>query len=95
MYSVVKKVQRPSRALPATRRKYPFPDMALGDMFFVAGAHDRQQSFTTYVGEVQRKMAPKKFSVRRCWMRKVKGVWQLAEPGERGAAEGLGVWRTK
>lgn len=72
------------------RRKYPFEDMEIGQHFFVEGK--TKNTLGTHVTTVGKQLG-KKFSTRLCHMKKIKGSWRLCEPTDKGAVQGVGVWR--
>lgn len=91
-----KKVPVPAVVRPpvvARRRKYPFDDMKVGQHFFVP---DREKNtLSTHASTVGKKLGFK-FETRLCWMKKDKAEgWLPAEEGERGAHQGIGVWRVE
>jgi hypothetical protein len=73
------------------RRKYPFEEMAVGQHFFVEGKS--KNTLGTHVTTVGKQLG-RKFSTRLCHMKKVKQKWQLCEADDKGAVQGIGVWRT-
>lgn len=73
------------------RRKWPVDTMPAGDVFFLPGRTTK--SVSAYLSRVSKPLKDKKFSAIHCWMREVKGGWELAEAGDAGAVEGVGVWR--
>jgi hypothetical protein len=78
------------RPRAARRRKYPFEDMEVGQHFFVEGK--LKNTLGTHVTTVGKQLG-RKFSTRLCHMCKVKGEWELCEPDDKGAVQGVGVWR--
>jgi hypothetical protein len=81
-------VRRPRQA---RRRKYPFEDMAIGQHFFVEGK--TKNTLGTHVTTVGKQLG-RTFSTRLCFMRRDgRGHWQLCEPSDAGAVQGVGVWR--
>lgn len=81
-----------TRAGAAKRRKYPFEDMAVGAMFFAPGK--TAASLGTHASKVGSALG-RKFSVRSCTMRQVDDAWQLCEPEDKDAVDGVGVWRVE
>lgn len=93
MYKVQRGVPKPGalEARTRRRRKYPYEEMRVGDMFFVDGS--TRHTIATYAYAVGKQLG-KKFSARRCWCRRLaNGEWELVEPGDKGAVQGVGVWR--
>lgn len=73
-------------------RKYPFETMKVGEMFFLA---ERERNTMVPHASATGKKLGKKFATRMCHCRLVKGVWTPCEPDEKGAVQGVGVWRTE
>lgn len=84
-------VPAPKRKPPPVRRKWPLLDMDVDDMFFVPGR--TKNNLATYCSTAGTKLG-RKFITRLCWMKgsDEKG-WTIAEPNEKGAVQGIGVWR--
>lgn len=78
---------------PVVRRKYPFEDMEIDDMFFVPDeTENRLASYASHIG----KRLGRKFSTRLCWMLKTPDEgWVPAAKGVTNAVQGIGVWRTE
>lgn len=76
----------------AKPRKYPFEQMALGQMFFIAGK--TRNTLSTYFSTVGKKLGMK-FSSRMVYMCNDNGVLRLCEASTPGAVRGLGVWRVE
>lgn len=74
----------------ARRPKYPFETMEVGAMFFVPGKP--RGRLVTYVSTMAKKLG-RKFTTRHLHMRETVEGFVVAEAGERGAVEGVGVWR--
>ena len=94
MFDVQKKVPVPKMQTSnrqGRNRKYPFKDMKEGDMFFVPGK--TRNTMSTHVSDTGRKLGVK-FTTRLCYMRQTIEGWVPAEPDEKGAVLGIGVWRT-
>lgn len=92
MLSIIRGVPIPDVARPKApqRRKYPFEELEVGEMFF---APDKTRSgLATHVSAVGKKLG-RKFSARKTFMRVVKGQWAPCEEGDPGAVAGVGVWR--
>lgn len=81
-------VTRPPIA--ARRRKYPFDDMKVGQHFFVPDK--TKNTLSTHASTVGKKLGMK-FETRLCWMKRVDKEWVPCEETERGAHQGIGVWR--
>lgn len=98
LLAVQKGVPMPAIKRPGAtrRRKYPIDTMAVGDMFFEPGRSSR--GLSAYICRIAKGLTAK-FSTRSCWMRKVRvgDVWKWKEcaPGDKGAVQGAGVWRTE
>lgn len=94
MLKVQKKVPLPKAIRPAVpaRRKYPFVDMQVGDMFFIPGRE--KNNLTTHASTVGKQLG-RKFVTRLCHMRETKEGWEPCAPEDKGAKTGIGVWRTK
>lgn len=92
MYEVRKNVPQPkvTRVAPAQRRKYPFEDMDVGDMFFVP--HKTKNTLATHVSTVGKKL-DRKFTTRLITMVRSEDGWELCDPAVKGAVMGIGVWR--
>ena len=77
---------------PGERRrlKYPFEDMAVGDMFFVPNRD--KNTLAAYVWSVGKEL-DRKFSTRMTWMTQIDGQWKPANPEDPKAVRGIGVWR--
>lgn len=75
------------------QRKYPFEEMAVGDMFFVP--HRKKNNLTTHVSTVGKDLG-KKFTTRLTHMRKTSaGKWEPCDPDQKDSVQGVGVWRTE
>lgn len=94
MHEVQKNVPVPKVVKPEApkRRKYPFEDMAVGDMFFVPGK--AKNTLTTHTSTVGKKLG-RKFITRLTYMVETLEGWQQAGPDDEGAIQGIGVWRTE
>lgn len=94
MHEVQKNVPVPkvTKADGPKRRKYPFEDMAVGDMFFVPGK--TKNTLTTHCSTVGKKLG-RKFITRLTYMVETLEGWEQAEPTVDGAIQGIGVWRTE
>lgn len=80
------------RSVTPVRRKYPFEDMQVGDFFFVDGK--TKNTLGTHVSTVGKELG-RKFSTRLTFARKNKSGWEICEPGDKGAVQGVGVWRVE
>lgn len=74
------------------RRKYPFEELEVGEMFF--DPDHKKNKLTTHASATGKKLG-RKFKTRLCYMVDCDGLWTLAEEGDEGAVLGVGVWRTK
>lgn len=99
MFKVQDNVPLPeiSRAPKAPRRKFPVEGMTPGQMFFVPGKSSK--SVSAYISRITKDL-PGKYTARHCWMIPTGVVggqrtWELAQGGDDGAEEGVGVWRTE
>lgn len=92
MYEVKKNIPQPKvvRATAKSRRKYPFEEMDVGDMFFVP--NKVKNMLATHVSTVGKKLG-RKFTTRLVTMVRGEDGWELCEVGLRGAVMGIGVWR--
>lgn len=92
MFEVHKNVPQPkaARVTPAPRRKYPFEDMELGDMFFVP--YKTKNTLATHASTVGKKLG-RKFSTQLIHMVADDGNWELVGADDPGAVLGIGVWR--
>ena len=86
----IPKVRRPGASGPP--RKYPFETMKVKEMFFVP--HRDRNTMVPHVSATGKKLG-KKFTTRLCFCRLTDGAWTPCEPGEKGAVQGIGVWRIK
>jgi len=81
------------RTAPAPRRKYPFEDMKVGDMFFVP--NKTKNTLATHASTVG-KALDRKFVTRLAYMAATKrGGWDQATHETPGAVLGVGVWRVR
>jgi hypothetical protein len=94
MYKVYSSIELPkARAvMPDRARKYPFPEMEVGDMFFVPDAN--RKTLASHANASGRKLGMK-FSVRTVFMHAVDTDWVPAEAGDEHAVTGVGIWRVK
>lgn len=95
MLPVNKNVSLPKALRPTStdRRKYPFEEMDVNDMFFIPGKDNK--NLPTYASTAGKRLN-RKFTTRACWMKgSDERGWTLVEPGTKGAVQGVGVWRTK
>lgn len=94
MHEIQKDIPLPKavRSTAATRRLYPFEDMAVGEMFFVPNRD--KNNLTTHASTVGKKLG-RKFATRLVYMTDVSGEWETCDKEAKGAVQGIGVWRTK
>lgn len=95
MYEVKKNVPQPKvfRAQRPARRKYPFEEMSVGDMFFVP--NKTRNTLATHVSTTGKALG-RKFATRLVTMRQTRDAgWELCEPNDPAAVTGIGVWRTE
>lgn len=96
MLPVMNDIPLPKRTrsgVAARSRKYPFDQMVVGQMFFIAGK--TRNTLSTYFANVGKRLSMK-FSSRMVHMcRGADGVWSLCDATTDGAVRGLGVWRTE
>lgn len=95
MYELQDDVPVPTTVRPSAsaRRKYPFEEMVIGQMFFVPNRS--KNTLTTHVSGVGKQLN-RKFLTRLTFMKMDKaGKWHLAKPTDKGAVQGIGVWRTE
>lgn len=74
----------------AARRKYPFEQMNLNDMFFVPDK--KRNTLATHASTVGRDLK-KKFTTRLLYMKQNNGNWEPCDQADKGAVLGVGVWR--
>lgn len=86
----------PMRVSAPARRKYPFEEMEVGDMFFVPGKE--KNTLSTHTSTVSKQMG-RKFTTRMIYMAPVgegdEIEWVPAEKGDASATLGIGVWRVE
>lgn len=94
MHEVQKNIPIPKvmKVTPSTRRKYPFEDMEVGDMFFVPGKS--KNTLTTHASTVGKALG-RKFITRLTHMVETVEGWQQASADAKNAIQGIGVWRTE
>lgn len=80
------------RVPPPPRRKYPFDQMEIGDMFFVP--NKKKNTISTHIS-TEGNSRGMKLATRLCHMRQTEAGWEPANEGEPGAVQGVGVWRQK
>lgn len=94
MLKISKNIPIPKAIRPASpsRRKYPFDELEIGDMFFV---QDRpKNNLTTHASTVGRKLG-RKFETRLCVMHQLRnGTWEPCDASHPKANLGIGVFRT-
>lgn len=93
MYEIQRDVPVPpiDYAPQPKRRKYPFEEMAVGDMFFVPDKDSN--TLAPYVGRQGKKLG-RTFVTRTVYMIENDGEWVQVEPETEDATKGIGVWRT-
>ena len=94
MFAVQKKVPLPQaiRTAAHPRRKYPFEDMEVGDMFFVPNRD--KNTLATHASTVGKTLG-RRFVTRLTHMAQdINGVWHPVEATHNAAVQGIGVWRT-
>lgn len=89
-FAIIKDVPLAPLVRRQRRRKYPFDEMAVGDMIFIPGA----RSISPYVSAVGKKLRFK-LTTRRLNMKLTKKGWKPCRPFDKGVTFGTGVWRTK
>jgi hypothetical protein len=94
MFAVQKNIPIPkvNHAPKTVRRKYPFEDMDVGDMFFVP--EKTTSALGAHISNVAKKLG-RRFSSRQTTMKETRGEWRPCDPDDKGAVVGVGVWRTK
>lgn len=87
-------VPKPTREAPPPRRKYPFDELEVNDMFFVSGRD--KNTLTTHVSMVGRKLK-RKFVTRLTKMVETRTGWRPCKTpaDEKNAVQGIGVWRVE
>lgn len=81
---------RPDTAPRQPRRKYPFGDIGVGEMFFVP---NKSRNTLAQYASTQGAKLGRKFSTRLIWMVMRKGEWVPATETTSNAVQGIGVWR--
>jgi hypothetical protein len=72
-------------------RKYPFPDMDVGSMFFIP--NKAKNTLSSYISTIGKKLGCK-FSSRVLTMKQDrKGLWAPCPATDPDAVQGVGVWR--
>ena len=94
MYPIVSDVVVPKalRAQFPRRRKYPFADLEVGQMFFIPGRNTNNMS--AHASTVGRELG-RKFHTQMTYMQLARKAWKSCDPEAGGAVLGIGVWRTK
>lgn len=95
MFKLQQNVPMPPTIRPTARgkrRKYPFEQMQVDDMFFVPDKTRAQINGHLYA--VGRELGIK-LKARLAYMKQHKGEWVPAEHDEPGATLGVGVWRVE
>lgn len=92
MYTIQDNVPKPKAHRPkgTTRRKYPFDQLEVGQMFFVP---NRIKNTLTSHASTTGKDLGRKFSTMLTHMRVVDGKWQACEEGDENAVMGVAVYR--
>jgi hypothetical protein len=84
----VAKVRKPS----GRRKKYPFADLDVGDMFFIPNkTTNTMMSQASHAG----KQLGRKFSTRLIWMANVEGDWIPCTESAKDKVMGVAVWRVE
>ncbi len=91
-YPIQSNVPKPLPAREARRRKYPFREMEVGDMFFVPS---RTTNTLMNLASREGRALGRKFSTRLCWMRSTPQGWVECLPDADGAVQGIGTWRER
>lgn len=91
MHSVQKNVPMPRFKGTVARRKYPFEQLEVGDMFFVPAK--RTNTLATQASTAG-KALERKFTTRLMHMRETLEGWEPCDPDHPSAVVGVGVWRT-
>ncbi len=85
-------IPKAMRSSTGKRRKYPFEDMEVGDMFFVP---DKKKNTLATHASTTGKALGRKFSTRLTFMKQTDDGWVSCDPDDEDAVRGVGVWRTK
>lgn len=93
MHKIQKNVEIPKihRAKPP-RKKYPFDEMEVGDMFFIP--KKEKNTLMSQASTVGKKLG-RKFLTRMAYMANVDGNWLPCTPQAPDAIIGIAVWRTE
>lgn len=94
MHEVIKNVPVPKaiRSGRSPRRRYPFEDMDIGDMFFIP--NKSKNTLTTQTSMAGKRLG-RKFVTRLTHMYLTEDGWEACNPDEPEAVQGIGVWRTR
>lgn len=94
MHEVLKNIPVPKtlRNWTPNRRKYPFEQMDVGDMFFVP--NKKRNTIATHTSTAGKQLKCK-FVTRLCHMKEGLEGWEPCEPTDEGAVMGVGVWRVE
>lgn len=94
MHKIQKNVKVPKALRPrlTSRRKYPFEEMDIGDMFFVPDK--KRNTLATHASTVGRDLK-RKFTTRLLYMKQTNGHWDPCDATDKGATLGVGVWRVE
>lgn len=79
-----------NRAPKNPRRKWQLETMKVGSMFFLPNR--AVKSVSAYVSRITRTMTGR-WTARACYGVERRGAWHEAQPGDKGAVAGVGVWR--
>lgn len=92
-YEICNKIPVPvaQRQTPVPR-KYPFDQLAVGEMFFIP--HRTKNNISTHASTVG-KLLKRKFATRLTYMIQKNHGWVLSKQDVEGAVQGIGVWRVK
>jgi hypothetical protein len=83
-------IPRVGRAAAPRPRKYPFADMAIGEMFFIPDV--RPRTMYTYASQMGRKL-DRRFTTRALYMVKRTDGWEEATATTPRAKLGVAIWR--
>jgi hypothetical protein len=89
MFTVTRNVSIPPKRAEG-RRKYPFDELKVGDMFFVP---DRPKNTLMQLVSATGRKLGKRFVTRHIYMKLVRDTWEPCEKDDPGASLGIGVYR--
>lgn len=92
MFKLMKAETVPDYHTGGPSRKYPFPDMQVGEMFFVP--HKSTNTLMSLASKTGAKLG-RKFETRMVYMRLVDDQWVHCSKEVKGAVLGIGVYRTR